>query len=178
MKKYVVILNALMLLVIVSCTDDAQPFTNEGEGWYYEGSGSADINPKEVAYVNFNIENNLNVNGKAYITDAISIGDDVNLNAGGVTIHTPLSTSIVNVEGNVNVNDSLFVNRGILEIDGELNLNAGILIVSDSGQVIVRGNLNNSSQIIGMDNVTYYGEFNNHSKAVTSTTVSYNPSIY
>ena len=178
MKKCIFILNVIVLLVLVSCSDDAQPFTNEGTSWFYDGEGSADIKPNETAYVNFDIEDNLNVNGKAFITDAINIGDDVNLNTGGVTINTLKSTSIVNIEGNTNVNDALFVNRGVLDIDGELNINAGILIVSDSARVIVRGNLNNSATIIGMDNVTYYSEFNNHSKNVTSSTVNYDPDVY
>lgn len=91
---------------------------------------------------------------------------------------TRYSTSIVNVEGNANVNDTLFVNRGVLDINGELNLNAGVLIVSDSAKVIIRGNLNNSSSIIGMNNVTYYSEFNNHSKNVISSTVNYDPDVY
>ena len=178
MRKYIILLNTLMLSLVLSCTDDAQSFRSEGNGWYYDGSGSADINPKDVAYVNFDIEDNLNVNGKAYITDVITIGNDMNLNAGGVIINTSLSDLIVTIEGNVNVNDSLYVNRGILEIDGELNINAGKLIVSDSARVIVRGNLNNSSQIIGMDNVTYYSEFNNHSSNIIATTVRYDPYIY
>lgn len=88
MKKCGFILNIMVLLALVSCSDDAQPFTNEDTSWFYDGQGSADIKPYETAYVNFDIEDNLNVNGKAYITDAINIGDDVNLNAGGVTINT------------------------------------------------------------------------------------------
>ena len=78
----------------------------------------------------------------------------------------------------MNINDTILVNRGILDIDGELNLNKGVIIVSDSGQVIVRGNLNNSAKIVGMNNIKYYKEFNNHSKNVTNTPVLYNPELF
>ena len=166
------------VFTISSCTDDAEPFTNRGEGWYYNGNGSADVDKNEVAYVNFNIENNLNVNGEAYITEPITIGNDVNLNKGKIVIHAPLSTSLITIKGNLNVNDTIIVNRGVLEISGELNNNVGVIIVSDSGSVIVNKNLNNSSKIIGMNNISYKKEFNNHSKNVINTPVAYNPDLF
>lgn len=178
MNKIVFIMVSFLMLYSTSCSDDAVPFRSEGNGWYYDGDGSANVGKNETAFINSNIEDNLNVNGKAYITDAVNIGDDVNLNVGGVVVNAQYSSSIINVEGNVNVNDSLFVNKGVLEIDGELNINAGVVILSDSGRIIVRGNLNNSKKIIGMNNLTYYSEFNNHSQNVTSQPVVYNPSPF
>ncbi len=146
---------ALGILLLSSCKKDPETWESRGNnGWeYYEGDG--EIQYYHDVVVNFDIENNLNIDGSATITDNLNIGNDLNLNKGGLTIiDTYYADDTVYIKENMNVNDSLLIFKGVVIVHGNLNVNAtGILNVSDSARLYVDNHLNNAGHIHGARNI-------------------------
>ena len=170
MKRVNAVFIALFLLGAIACKKDPLPYTNiYNNGWYYNG-GDADVNANDHIVVDFDIENNLNVDGGAEIIAETSIGGDLNLNDNGkVVIDIPWEHDTVYVNGNVNINDSLIVLDGVLRINGNLNINAtGIVNVSDPAALWVEGDINNSGELYGYRNVRVDGTHHQNGGSTTT----------
>ncbi len=152
-----------LLLLVSSCKKDPMPYTNSS-GWIYNG-GDGQVNEHEDLELDFDIENNLNVDGQAEIIGNVTIGSDLNLNDDGkVIIDIPYEDDTVYVNGNVNLNDSLLMIDGFLWINGNLNINdGGVLNVTDSAKVQVDGDINNSGYLFGNQNINTLGTLHNNS---------------
>ncbi len=144
---------ALGILLLSSCKKDPETWRGS-EGWEYK-NGDGEIEVYHDAYLSFDIENNLNVNGTATITDELTIGNNLNLNQGGVTIiDTYFADDTVYIQQNVNINDSLLIFKGIVIVRGNFNVNGtGVVNVSDSASLRVDNHLNNSGHIYGAHNI-------------------------
>lgn len=153
--RYIFLFYVVLSALMFSCKEDT----------YYVKADQDEINGYKIEEgesdaVAHDIEGNLVVNGSVVIQDEISIKNDFNLNRNGVARIAPLSdTSKIVVYGNMNTNDSVFVESGILIIKGNLNINSNSFFsVSDSAIVIVEHNLNQNSYLFGFSNVYVYGK--------------------
>ena len=162
MKYNFLLISALLALFsLSSCNEDPKPYKIYNNGvWVYDG-GNAVVNTNDNVELQFDVQTNLNVDGDVLITDGISIGNDLNLNDGGkVIVNIPWYNDTVYINGNINLNDSLLFENGYIILEGNLNINAtGIMNISDSSFVHVRGDVNNSGQLFGTNNLSVDGTF-------------------
>lgn len=165
----------LLSISLISCKEDPEPWFSRGNnGWeYYNGDG--DIKNYHNVVVDFDIDNNLNVDGIATITNDLTIGNDLNLHKGGKTIiKTYHQYDTVYINGNINLDDSLLIFKGVVIANRDLNVHeTGVVNVTDSATFIIRGNLNNSGHIYGHsagedDNIIVEGKEHSHDKSITS----------
>lgn len=170
MKKtqiYVLVLIGLGFLF--SCKEDPTPYKSYN-GWYYTG-GDAYVKDSEDANIDFDIQNNLNVDGDVRITSNLSIKNDLNLNTDGkVIIDTEFEDDTVRIRGNMNLNDSLLIQRGVVILYGNLNINKnGILNVNDGAQLQVRDDINHNGHFYGTRNLTVNGTFHKNGGSFTQS---------
>ncbi len=158
-KTKISVLVFLGLGFLFSCKEDPTPYQSYN-GWYYTG-GDATVKDNEDATIDFDIDNNLNVDGDVRITSDLSIKNDLNLNTKGKgIIDTEFENDTVRITGNMNLNDSLLIQRGIVILYGNLNINSnGVLNVSDGAQLQVRYDINHNGRFYGTRNLTVNGTF-------------------
>ena len=150
MKNLVIFGLMSCLLGFWSCRTQSNP-TPVSNAWTYSGSGDGNIGTNNNVVITFPIQSNLNVNGVAQLSNNAVVNNDLNLNLGGkVVVITTHITDTVYLNGNVNVNDSLFINRGIVKVARDFNINSkGFVNCSDSARVIIGGSLNQAGTLWG-----------------------------
>lgn len=168
-KTYKLILTLSVSSLLFSCAEDPEPWFSLGNnGWeYYNGDGN--IKEDKDVILDFDIDNNLNLDGTATITTGLSIGDNLNLNKGGKSIiDTYHEDDTIYIDGKININDSLLIFNGIVIVRDDININStGVINVANSATLITRNDLNNSGSIYGMKNVTVDGVTNLNGGNVT-----------
>ena len=160
--------------VVISNQEIPSQLNVDGNATLGEGTViGSDLNTNETGTTviegNTVIKNNANINGSLIIKDYTTIGTDFNLNnSGTIVIDMPFDSMVVSVGNNMNVNDSLIIRRGILEIGTDFNINAtGIVNVSNHGKLIVNHDMNQSGQLFGNQNVEVKHVYNNNNPAGT-----------
>lgn len=165
MLKKIVILSLLASAFShYSCSKD-EDYTRPPMKYYgyeYSGQGESIVHDYQDADIDFTIEENLNVHGTAVLTNNANIGDDLNLNQNGkVIIATNHDSLEVVVWGNANLDDTLFVDHGVLRIKGNLNINeAGFISCSAAGTVIIENDINQTGYVYGYDHFTIHNHQN------------------
>lgn len=146
-----IVLSIAILALVIKCKDE-DPYY-EKDFHYYGGDGK--VHYYQAANIDYDINGNLVVDGDVTLTDSLKIASDLNINTKGkVIIETQTQTTEVVVFGNVNINDSLFLNKGNLRIIGDFNINVGgFLTVSDSARIIIEKDLNQNDWIYGFRNI-------------------------
>lgn len=156
-------------IFLSSCKSDPEPYTyNNSNGWTYYG-GDADVKNNNNVEIEFDIENNLNVDGSATITSGLSIKNDLNLNNNGkVIINTEFENDTVRINRNMNLNDSLIICQGVVLLYGDLNINSnGIVNIKDGASLKVFQDANHNGTLYGNRNLTVEGSF--HKNGGSST---------
>lgn len=154
MKKFstpiIVCLAIVLMLPIISCRKkhDPQPAS---VGWTYSGTGDGNINETTDVVISYPIQSNLNVKGTAELGTNTVVKNDLNLNSSGkVIIKTTEITDTVYVNGNINVNDTLIIEKGILKVNHDFNINSlGVVNCLKDGQIIIIGSLNQAGTLWG-----------------------------
>lgn len=112
------------------------------------------------------INNNINLDGGFLgIYAPTTINTDINTEAGldKIVIDLPSEDDEVTIGNNINFNaDSLIIRRGIVRIGTDLNVNSGVVTVSDAAQLIVSHAINQNGEFYGTRNATS-DEFNDNS---------------
>lgn len=160
-----------LLLTFASCKEDPTPYTYRTQnGWNYYG-GDAEINQNQNITVDFDIENNLNVDGQVSLTSALSIKNDLNLNDyGKIIIDIPSDNDTIYIHGNMNLNDSLLIYKGYIILDGNLNINTnGIINISNKAHLFVKKDINHNGLMYGSKNVEVLGTFHKNGSSETFT---------
>jgi hypothetical protein len=157
------------VVICTSCKNDPEPYAyKNSNGWtYYDGDANVkDYNNVEI---DFDIKDNLNVDGSAIITSDLSIKNDLNLNANGkVIINTEFEDDTVRINGNMNLNDSLNIYQGIVLLYGNLNINSnGIVNIKDGASLKVYKDVNHNGTLYGNRNLTVQGTFHNNGGSST-----------
>ncbi len=113
------------------------------------------------------INNNINIDGGVlWIYAPTTIKTDINTETGfgKIIIDLPTAASEVTIGNNINFNlDSLIIRRGIVRIGTDLNVNSGVVTVSDAAQLIVGHAINQDGIFYGTRNATYEA-FNDNSE--------------
>ncbi len=119
--------------------------------WTYNGTGDGNVSKSKDVEITFPIQSNLNVNGTAQLGTNAIIRNDLNLNSSGkVVVRATFVTDTIYLNGNVNVNDSLLIQRGIVKVARDFNINSlGFVNCSDSAQIIIGGSLNQAGTLWG-----------------------------
>jgi len=141
----------ILVISLISCHKNK---IDENTFWNYSGNGDGNIDSTKNAIINYTINSNLNISGDVFLEENTIINNDLNLNRSGkVIVFTSRNTDTVYVDGNSNIDDSLFIERGILKINHDLNINSkGFVNCSKSAKVIVIGSLNQSGTLWGLNN--------------------------
>jgi hypothetical protein len=171
-KKIIALVYTLLTISLLSCKKDPEPYMyKQQNGWIYYG-GDGVVNTQDNVAIDFDIQNNLNVNGTVTFTDYLSIKNDLNINQNGKTIiATQKAQDTIKIYGNVNLNDSMLVKQGVVLIYGNLNINAtGILNVSDNAKMCISKDINNSGKLFGNQNIKTDGSLHQNAGSTTKTT--------
>jgi len=165
MKVSQLFFSTILLSCLISCHKD----NNDSTVWHYNGSGDGNIDSTKNATISFEIKSNLNVNGDAMLKENASILHDLNLNQRGrVVVLTKNETDTVKVEGNTNIDDTLLIQRGIVVITHDLNINSkGVLNCSNDAQIIVEGSLNQAGTLWGLKRIKVLKATNINNKQTT-----------
>jgi len=158
MKNSIITLALLSLLGATACNKERRVVYYDD--YSYDGYGTSTVENYQEADVSFTVEDNLNVHGMAVLTDNAVIGSDLNLNdEGKVRIAPHCDTCEIIVMGNTNINDTMFVDSGILRIKGNLNVNAtGFVSCSPLAKIIIEHDLNQSGEFWGLNYTTAYNQ--------------------
>lgn len=122
---------------------------------YNKGTGDGNVSANTNVVITYPIQSNLNVDGQAVLGSNTRVNDDLNLNDHGKVVVNPNAcTDTIYVNGNVNINDTLWVQRGIVKVSRDFNINAGgVVNCSDSSRIIIQDSLNQSGTLWGNVNV-------------------------
>jgi hypothetical protein len=155
----------LAITIAYSCHKDKV----DNSIWEYSGTGDGNIDTTKKATINYKIASNLNVTGFAILKENSSVNHDLNLNQSGkVVILTSKTTDTVYIDGNSNIDDTLLIQRGVLKVGHDLNINAkGVVNCSNDAKVIVIGSLNQSGTLRGFSHFTIYKSTNINNKQTT-----------
>jgi len=165
MKLSQFIFRTILISSLISCHKDK----NNSSVWHYNGSGDGNIDSTKNATISFEIKSNLNVNGDALLKENASVLHDLNLNQKGrVVVLTKNITDTVYVDGNANIDDTLLIQRGIVRINHDLNINSkGVLNCSNDAQIIVDGSLNQAGTLWGLKRIKVLKATNINNKQTT-----------
>ena len=153
-------INFLLSIALVVCFSSCKknnpgPYIGseptDNNTWKYDGTGDGNVGTNNDVDITFPIQSNLNVNGTAHLSTNTFVRNDLNLNESGKVIVNAISiTDTIYLNGNVNVNDSLLINRGIVKVARDFNINnRGFVNCSDSAQIIIGGSLNQAGTLWG-----------------------------
>ena len=145
------LLTAIVIYQISSCKKSKKDTTT----YVYSGTGDGNIDSTKKANITVVIQSNLNVNGSAQIGTNAVVKNDVNLNKiGRVVFLANKSTDTIYIDGNLNCNDTLLVQRGILNVKHDFNINtSGVVNCSNDAQIVINGSLNQAGTLWGIDNI-------------------------
>jgi len=153
---------------------DGGTLTIEGET-----SVTADLNIDQEKGGEIHINDNVTLhkinmdNGIIYITGSPTISTDFNLNNGTVYIgnsNSDINRDTVKIKSQLNIQDSLFINGGVVLLESNLNLsNGGFISVANNAKFIIEHNLNQGGDIYGFNNITIKGASNHNSGLISPT---------
>lgn len=169
MKKsnvlFVIIAFCASMVTVQSCRKDKKDHKEE-EKEHVQSTGN--VNDDEEVKIYYNIDNSLTVHGEAEFDESSKVTHDLNvMNDGKIIVNTEEDTSHVVVGGNANIDDSLIVTNGNLDIKSDLNLNekGSVLIDNINSVVTVGGNANlNDSLVVASGDLQIKGDFNLNDK--------------
>jgi hypothetical protein len=141
----------LVAIFLTSCKKNKK----DPSYWAYNGSGDGTVESNQKAVITVAIQSNLNVNGNAQLGTNASVKNDLNLNNNGkVVFLADKKTDTIFVDGNINCNDTLLVQRGILKVTHDFNINSsGVVNCSNDALILIEGNLNQSGTLWGNFNI-------------------------
>ncbi len=165
MKRILFFSIVVLSSVFISCRKDHY----DNDEWYYNGNGDGNIDSVSHATINYTIESNLNVSGLAVIEGNTVVSHDLNLNRNGkVVIIADHINDTIYVNTNANIDDTLLVQRGILKVSHDFNINShGVVNCSNDAQIIVIGSLNQAGTLWGLKNIKVEKALNINNKNTT-----------
>jgi len=158
MKKdsyLIIVISIIIIFLVAFLLTSCKKNKKDPSYWTYNGSGDGTIESNQKAVITVAIQSNLNVNGNARLGTNASVKNDLNLNDNGkVVFLADKNTDTIYVDGNINCNDTLLIQRGILKVSHDFNINSsGVVNCSNDALVIVAGNLNQSGILWGNYNI-------------------------
>jgi len=106
--------------------------------------------------------------GDVKISGNCEVDRDLNFNSGRITIGNDKSTiaDTVRIYINFNIFGDLLIQGGVVVVEHDFNQNKGVVCVTDGAKLIVKGSLNQGSELYGKRNIVVKGEYNQNAPSL------------